>query len=986
MRMKKLICAAMAAVLLLFPAAQCAAAGSGGSYSVVSPSGKDGLLHAPDGEKIFDEEPSFSVVGDAEKTLKRGKDGSVTVTLTGSETGNGENGGPGKKGIAVVHTAEKLSADAPGAAAVSLLYTPAGEASPQKIDVLISFISGSKKLIFRDELGAGVSRTVFCDLSSFGNKAKISSFSVSAEWSLSGDAPGKLAFSEIRSADGEVFKALDILSSSSVAVDSGAAAPGSGGLTVTPTEGKAELRGALDPDAIPADGDGGGGCVYYAEVRIDATSGSVSAEFSGDGKKDGGPPDQPQNSPSIQVQNGEHSYMFRIPSGSAKSYVLTLRSSDNSPFTIKHMKIYRAADDPLKGEAPCSVTRNEITDGVLCYEARLIKSASVRYVGQRVSLCTSSFSGGDVSVLATAKATNTFSFKASVKDLPQSGYENLYWVEVGDGDDGGVPITKKQFPAAPKAEEGTGRFSGLHGADPAGVFETGVSRTIVDVDLDLLTGGSESMSSSVAVSRGSNVYYVDGAAVARLDSDIKFYASSGVNVYLRLLSGTPSAWFTLRETDNTAEDRRGLDMYLALVSFFRERYANISSVIVPDLFGGATEDGGTDSPWDSAYRVAMLMRLTSSAASRSGNPVFVTLPVGTGSKYGATETEAALIAEALYDMGPVPWSVISFSSGTAFPEADTVSSSARANGTSFPSFAAICYVPDEGTSVDSFASTFKDLYRDGSSAQVRAVFLSLSSVAPDGLIDDFSVLSPPRSDGGSRTEYLDSSPFTPSDTEKIKGSRVLWDFSDSYSTGGWTVGTGIESFGTVSRKDGAGRALRCRLGEDDAYGIVLCTVPEGMSFTRAPLVEFDLSVEADRDAEIVFLFGDEDGRAEYSAKVAGGESEIRTVCDLTKSEKPEKPGYMAVMIRSDGAVTVDFNRIVCHSTTLTSEEISEIKGSGRKPLFDLPDGPKRTYFVLAATVTAVAAVLLAVHCIRSDRDFTPTPARRKTRRGGRQSQ
>ena len=55
LRMKKLICAAMAAVLLLFPAAQCAAAGSGGSYSVVPPSGKDGLLHAPDGEKIFDD-------------------------------------------------------------------------------------------------------------------------------------------------------------------------------------------------------------------------------------------------------------------------------------------------------------------------------------------------------------------------------------------------------------------------------------------------------------------------------------------------------------------------------------------------------------------------------------------------------------------------------------------------------------------------------------------------------------------------------------------------------------------------------------------------------------------------------------------------------------------------------------------------------------------------------------------------------------------
>ena len=981
MRNKKLICAAMAAVLLLLPAAQCAAVDAGRSYSFSQAAGKDGLSDVTDGEKIFDEGPGFTVVGDADKTLKHGKNGDVTVTLTEPETVEGETGGPGQKGIALVRTAEKLSADAPDAAVTSLLYTPDGEGSPQRIDVVISFVSGSKTLVFRDELKANVSRTVFCDLSSFGGKAKINSFSVSAEWDFSGNGAGKLTFSEARRADGAVFEALEMLSSSSLAVDSGTAEPGHDGITVTPSDGTAELRGIIDPDAIPTDGNVGDRYVYYAEIRIGATSGSVSSEFSGGGKKENGASDLPQSSPSIQVQKGEHSYMFRIPSGSTKGYVLSLRSSDNSPFTVKSLKIYRAARDLPKGETPCSVTRNEISDGTLYYEARLTKSASVRYVGQRVSLCTSSFSGGDVSVLASAKATNTFSFKVPVRDLPQDGRENLYWVEVTDGDNGGVPITKKQFPAVQKAEEGTGRFAGLHGAAPAGVFETGMPRTIVDVDLDLLAGGSESMSSSVALSRGSNVYYIDGAAVSRLDRDIKFYASSGVNVYLRFLSDTPSVWFFRHEGDNTSDDRRGLDMYLALVTFFCERYGNVSSVVIPDMLGGETEDDGGDSLWGSAYRVAMLMRLTSSAASVSGKPVFVTLPVGSGSMKGATETGAALVAEALYDMGPVPWSVISFSSGTGFPEVDIVSSTARANGTSFPSFAAVCYVPDKGTPVDSFASAFKDLYRDGSSAQVRAVFLSLSSVAPDGLVDDFSVLSPPRSDGKSRTEYLDAVPFPSTGTEKIKGSRTLWDFSDSYSTGGWTAGTGITSFGTVSRDDGAGRALRCCLGEDDAFGIALCTAPEGLNLTRAPLVEFDLSVEADRDAEIVFLFGDENGRAEYSAKVTGGAEDVRVVCDFTKSEKPEKPGYMAVMIRSDGAVTADFNRIVCHSTTLTSEELADARGGGKKPLIDLPDGLKRTYFVLAISVTMVAAVWMAVHCIRSDRDFTPLPARKKTRRG-----
>ena len=979
MRTKKLIAALAAALALLLLAGNCAAVGTGRSFAFDTPEdGEDPSF--PKGEAIFEDEPALSAAGDADRTVKRAKGGDVTVTLTdpGPE-GNGP-AGPVEPGVAVIRSTEKLSATAPGAAALDLLYTPDGEGSPTEIKVIVSFVSGTKTLVFRDRLKAGVRRTLYCDLSDLGKNAKINSFSVSAEWKPTGAAPGTLTFSEIRSADGAVFDLMSRMSSRSLSVDSGAAAPNSGGLKVTPENGTAELSGALDPDGIPSDGipsDGipsgggdGGRYVYYAEIRLAAASGSVSAEFFREGgPSDRGPADAPQNSASIPVRDGEFSYMFRIPYGCAENYTLTLRSSDNSPFNVKYIKIRRAAEDDLAGEAPCTVTRNEIADGTLFYEGKLTKSASVRYVGQKVSLCTAPFSGGDVTVIAAAKATNTFSFKVSLKGVPQGGYENLYWLEVGEGDGGGIPITKKQFPAAPKVAEGTGRVFGLHGADPAGVFETGVPRVIVDVDLDALTGGSHSLSAGLAVSRGSSLYYVDGGAISRLDSDVKFYANSGVEMYLRFLTDEPAEWL-LRDGETEEDDKRGLDMYLAVVSFLCGRYGNISSVIIPDVYGASADD-----PWEVAYSAALLARLTSSAASRSGDPVFVTVPVASGSKDGTAEVLAAFTAEALSGMGPVPWSVISFSGEREFPEVDLAVSAARANGTSFPAFAAVCWVPEPGTSAKKVSSGFLEMCSDSSHASVRAVFLSLSSVEPDGLVDDFSVLSPPRSDGKSRTEHLGADAFSPNG---IRGSATLWDFSHSYSAGGWTAGTGVTSFGTVSRGDGGERALRCCLGEDDAFGIALCTIPEKTYLTRAPLVEFDLTVSAGKGAEIVFLFGGDGGRTEYSARVAGGTGALRVMCDLTKSGNVEKPRYVAVMIRSEGEVTVDFTRIACHSATLTSEEIIGAEEDGNKPFGNLPAGPKRIFFLLSVTVAAAGAVLLAIRCIRSDRDFTPSPARRRT--------
>ena len=970
--MKKLIAALAAALALLLCAGNCAAVGTGRSFAFNSPSNGQSSSF-PKGEAMFEDEPVLTVAGDANRTLKRAENDDVTVTLTDPGRADGP-AGPVELGIAVVRSSKKLSVAAPHAAALDLLYTPDGEGSPSRIKVVVSFVSGENTLVFRDELRPGVKRTLYCDLSDFGKSAKINSFSVSAEWEPTGADPGKLTFSEIRSADETVFDLMSKLSSHSLSVDSGAAAPKSGGLRVTPEDGTAELSGVLDPGAIPAEGENGERYVYYAEIRLAAASGSVSAEFFRDGGPSEGLADAPQSSASIPVQDGEYSYLFRIPIGCAEDYTLTLRSSDNSPFTVKYIKIRRTAADDLMGEAPCTVTRNEIADGTLFYEGKLTKSASVKYVGQKVSLCTVPFSGGDVTVIATAKATNTFSFKVSLKGLPQGGYENLYWLEVGEGDDGGVPITKKQFPAAPKAAESTGRVFGLHGADPAGVFETGVPRVVVDVDLDALTGGPHSLTAGLTVSRGSSLYYVDGAAVSRLDADVKFYAASGVEMYLRFLTDEPSAWLP-RDGEADEEDRRGLDMYLAVVSFLCGRYDNISSVIIPDVYGAS----GAEDPWDGAYTVALMARLTSSAASRSGDPVFVTVPLDAGSKDGSNETLATFTAEALSGMGSVPWSVISFSGDTEFPEVDLAVSSARANGTSFPSFGAVCWVPEAGTPVKDVSSKFLELCSDGVPASVRAVFLSLSSVEPDGLVDDFSILSPPRSDGKSRTEHLDADEFSTDVENNIKGSLTLWDFTHSYSTGGWTAGTGITSFGTVSRGDGGQRALRCCLGEDDAFGIALCTIPEGEGLARAPLVEFDLSVSAERDAEIVFLFGGDGGRTEYSAKVGEGNTDLRALCDLTKSEKGERPSWAAVMIRSEGAVTADFKKIVCHSSTLTSDEIAGTGKEEKKTFLNLPAGPKRIYIMLAATLAAVGAVWLAIHCIRSDRDFTPSPVRRNTR-------
>ncbi len=975
--MKKPIAFLTAALLLFLSSAPSVADVVRPISALSEEEGRDPARRA--GDPVFEGELRFIAEGDAERRVAKDKNGEMTVTLTEPEGGEDPPGGQEERRRAVARATVEPESPAPSVAAVDLLYIPEGDGSPSWLDVTVEFVSDGKTVSFREKIAPGAKRTLFCDLAPLGQDGKIIGMSVDAEWSPGRDGPGKLKFSAPRVSDLSYPSAVGKMSSLSLSANSGSAEIRSGFLAVTAVDNIAELSGAVDPEALAEVPEGGeDDRIYYAEIRIEATGGSVSAGFFRDGEESDPGSETPQTTSPIALQKGEHSYLFRVPYGKTEKYRIELRGEDRGSFRIKYLRFHRTAKVVLNDETPCTVTRMEIEDGEIICEGRLRRKAVEQYSGEKLALYTSSFYGGEPTVLATAKVSGNFSFREPVRDIPQGGIENLYWIEVVGGERG-VPVTLKQFPSVPKVDEDDSRAVGLHGAAPAGVFETGVSRAMIDVDLDSLSDGSEGGVSNVAVSRGSDVFYINGGVVKKLDDDMKFYDASNVDVFLRFVTSDATAWFPRGAEEGPEEERGRFDLYLAAVSFFCARYRNIVSVCVPDIYNSVEED-----PWERAYRTALLARLTSSAACRDGRSVSVSVPAGRDVTDSSSEMLASFVSEAFRGFGNVNWSMTYFSPDASFPGAEIAVSSTLANETPGPSFCVLCYVPGKNVSVASAAKTFAGLCEERKEDRNFSVFMSLSEIAPDGLLDDFSLITPAGAAGVSTAEYLQAEDLSSVDFGLVKGNKTLWDFTGVYSNEGWTPGTGIDFLGNVYLKDRGSRAIHCRLGEDDSFGIVLCPLPEDADLEKAPLVEFDVSLRSDDGAEIVFLFDGENGRSEYTAYTGGGAEDLRLFCDLSKRSKKGRIGYIAVLIRSEGTVDADFSKVVCHSTDLTDEELNVTKGPGKKGFFDnLPTGRNRIYLMAALAIATLATVWMAVHCFRSDRDFSFVQVKRGSRSDGR---
>ena len=946
---------AAAALLLSVPAFGAVIPTAGGTVSadgVFPPDGEDAVPVVPDGAKL-------SYAGSV-GSVSRSEDGTVAVVLTGGGgTSAGRDGKEDSSRAGVVSVTERIDLGDWDRLSFGA-FIRAGEDGIRSCRLIVSVYSPSDTLRYETELRRGAPTASVFDIGRLGDRSAIRRISFTFEWQSTDGEPGEIVLSRL--CGSKDAPAPAVTSSLSFCPVAGALHGADGKLSAVPEDGTASVLFFIDPDAAKAEGGEDGEVpVRYAALTLSGGGGTVTAEF--DPPAGSEPPDL--SSPNTRnVAEGVFTYMFRFVADEVKTVRFTFRNNDGGAFTIESLRFFPAGFTDPHLEDIGAVIDCELRDGTLFVEGKLKKSSAVDYMGGKIGLYTAPAAGGEPVLLATGRAGSAFSFTVPASSLPGGGRENYFWVSVLGNDGNDIPLTEKKFISSATVSEGSSAVFGLYGAEPAGVFEAGMKRAIIDVRLDRLTGGGHSLTTGLSARRGSKTYYLNDEYVRRLDSETEFYSAADIGVYLRFIPDDPAEWFRRDAVAREGDDPRDLDLYLALVSFFCGRYENVASVVIPDLSSLYDFDG---SEWTNAEAEALLARLTYGAAADATGSFIVTVPVRGAGRSPKGEIFASLLSESLSRIGPIPWSLMDEESEGAFDGLDLSIASMRSNGTSTPSFSALFWRPS-GVPAPEAVARLSELCDTARAKGSRAVILSFSDLSETSLFDYSAFRGAVTASEGEVFAALDLS-----DVVEIASSSVLFDFSDSYSAQGFVAGSGLGSCGTSFSSGRTGdRVLRFTLDRESSLGILLRQFAKPVNFSQFPVVEFDIDVVSDEGAVITFLFRRDDGTAEYVLECPAGETSRRAVCDMSDLDAAGSVSCISILVRSSGTVRADLSRVTAHSRTVRDGSFSIEPKSGADEKGETADG--RTVFLIVSSA-AVALIPLGIYCFRFDRDAASAPVK-----------
>lgn len=628
------------------------------------------------------------------------------------------------------------------------------------------------------------------------------------------------------------------------------------------------------------------------------------------------------------TSDGESSEIFTIPvdmTDRLQSIELNFDSMVcDGYFKIGSIKLHSADTAPLTGSPDIGkvtgLTRNGnsiLFSGVMERDAvREYDDTALRFYAVPGW---SSDSTEDAVEIGQMKVSTRFDYTADLSAYPYLADAYRFFAGICTEDGEILPLSPPVYPAAADITEKTLSNVGLYDAAAVGVFESNASHVIVDVPLDqLLTVTAEDGDASTSLSYtvyqtatrrigadgvisraeqpsegtaadGTEVNVVETrleqAAVNHtllrtLDSEINFYISAGIEVYLRLSSETviPGLTYAADQAEHYAlslETPEARYFYTALVRFLCRRYSGLAGIVtgysVND--GLHTGDTGDENAAVYARELAEICRLTYNAASTEIADILIVLPFGDGEGPGEgpfrsvdPKTLNVMMSSYLEEMGTVPWVMMYCTEdltdilGTDILYGDALAEDAKhsdsggaaqrirqlADELGVEGSAAIMYYyePEYETVMFGFSSTpGMTVYTEYlaemfaklcGSTRARAVFLSLDRLS-DRLDHEFysclkKTESTPVSEGSYRrsvSDYLAVPSDSVADTLAGTASQTaIWDFTDKFYPLDWIAGGGVESCLTVysdlfseegGTEDRYARVLRSVITLDEAY-------------------------------------------------------------------------------------------------------------------------------------------------------------------------
>lgn len=596
----------------------------------------------------------------------------------------------------------------------------------------------------------------------------------------------------------------------------------------------------------------------------------------------------------------------------------------------------------------------------LTVSGTLSASVAAEYIQARLALMEIPMWRPEQSVLAsdepvmTMKMSTRFTFTLPLSGRLHTACASRYQVVILT-DTGRIPVTAAIYPeqeAVPS--KATQSAVGLYGADNGGIFDSNASSVIIDVYVDRLLGGADGNISGRLCVRGGQNYYLDNAYIRELDEQIQYCLAADVEVYLRLLCAEDlsARRYTISFPGSSfyafdVHSEEGASMLGAVTDFLAARYSTVSGFI-----GGYRLDSsrynGADMSDENFYAAlcADTLRLIYNSAVQHIPGVYVIAPVGhraegipengeDAGQYADPVLLACRISRQIREEGEMPWGLlyISDNASEALGHTLNILSQMRAMNCAVPHAALLLWEPPQGYAPDILLAEYDERCYAASRAGIRVFFLAVDSFSGadrtaicGGLKYTLDTTEFRRPLSEYKAELLSEKPL-------YRGWYVLSDFTDSYSTMGWIAGSGCSQLLTDTAGRTANRSLHAVFDPVDGNlftpvsGNLLCVSGTTDNLSYAPYVVYSLQVttqlESTDTAQLTFIFGSGDARAEYTLTLPVGVP-VDVLCDLSAFPQADTVDFSAISLRCDSAAALDITRISCCSKQHDSAELARL--------------------------------------------------------------
>ena len=459
------------------------------------------------------------------------------------------------------------------------------------------------------------------------------------------------------------------------------------------------------------------------------------------------------------IYYGENTYLLSfdedIPLYAYRLSFRGLRADGQEPVCLKEVSLewFEGEDASLGKITECALSSDL---GTLSVRGSLPNEVVTAHIGGTLGLFEIPVWADEAQVLLESEPLSTI--RVSTKfhmNVDRSGRKNLavssrYLLAILT-EDGPVPIAPARF-ADRSGTPSTGSLSvvGLYGAPTADVFEANASSVIVDVSVDRLLGGVEGIGSAGQLYvYGGRYYYLDAAYIKELDRQIRFYAASDMEIYLRLLCAADMSSLRYTYTADMAEfyafdigNEDGAHLLCAVTEYVASRYDAVCGLIVGERMDLSAYNGTTLEDVDAyAQLCADTMRLVYNSAVTHIPDVFVLAPIGSSEEDASQDRFdpvllSAHLADAIRRGGEMPWALmyISDNSGEMIGHTQNILSQIRAVGRALPREFVLMWEPTYDYDADLLLAEYNDRCTAAQKAGARALFLSVGGQRDIGAV------------------------------------------------------------------------------------------------------------------------------------------------------------------------------------------------------------------------------------------------------------